>query len=110
MSWSRSDSKQTPRRYSAAAFCVAATPGGCGGGALGLDSLQQGFSAVFTADQVGMVLAPLLGQLAPKGLGQDGLGELVDAGQGVVDLLFDAVGVGEELVDAAPKRLYIYSL
>lgn len=57
-----------------------------------------------------MVLAPLLGQLAPKGLGQDGLGELVDAGQGVVDLLFDAVGVGEELVDAAPKRLYIYSL
>jgi hypothetical protein len=27
-----------------------------------------------------MFLAPLLGQLAPKGLGQDGLGELVQLG------------------------------
>jgi len=43
----------------------------------------------------------LLGKFAAEGFGQYGLGEVVDAGQGVVDLLFDAVGVGEELVYSA---------
>jgi len=45
-----------------------------------------------------VVSAPLLGQLPLKPLGQVGLAEVVDARQGVVDLLFDAVGGGEELV------------
>ncbi len=44
---------------------------------------------------------PLGGQLAAEGLRRDRLGEAVDAGQGVVDLLFNGVGVGEELFDAA---------
>ena len=44
---------------------------------------------------------PLLSEFAPEGFGQDALGEVVDAGQGVVDLLLDAVGVGEELVYSA---------
>ena len=43
----------------------------------------------------------MLGEFTPKSLGEDGLGEVVDSGQGVVNLLFDAVGVGEELIDSA---------
>ncbi|WP_372988426.1 hypothetical protein [Marinobacter sp.] len=49
-------------------------------------------------DQLRVVLAPLRSEFASEGLGQDGLGEVVDAGQGVVGLLFDAVGMGEESV------------
>src|SRR5690606_36527175 len=62
-----------------------------------LDPLQQRLRSVLSADQLRVIPAPLLGELTPEGLGQDGLGEVVDAGQSVVDLLFDAVGVGEEL-------------
>src|SRR5690606_13826934 len=69
--------------------------------ALRLDPLQQRLRTVLPADQLRVVLAPLLGKLAPEGFGQDGLGEVVDAGQSVVDLLFDAVGVDEELVYSA---------
>src|SRR5690554_3372237 len=68
---------------------------------LRLDPLQQRLCTVLPADQLRVIPAPLLGELSPKGLGQNGLGEVVDAGQGVVDLLFDAVGVGEELVYSA---------
>jgi hypothetical protein len=71
------------------------------GGAFGLNFFQQGGGAVFTADQIRVFSTPLGGQLAAEGLRQDRLGEAVDAGQGVVDLLFDGVGVGEELFDAA---------
>src|SRR5690606_13821854 len=69
--------------------------------ALRLDSLQRRRCTVLPADQLRFVLATLLGKRAREGIAQDGRGAVVDAGQGVVDLLFDAVGVGEELVYSA---------
>lgn len=63
-----------------------------------LDPLQQRLRTVLPADQFRVVLAPLLGEFAPEGFSQDGLGEVVDAGQSIVNLLVDAVGVSEELV------------
>ena len=65
---------------------------------LRFDPIQQRLRTVLPTDQFRVVLAPLLSEFAPEGFGEDGLGEVVDAGQGVIDLLFDAVGVGEELV------------
>ena len=68
---------------------------------LRFNPLQQRLRTVLPSDQFGIVLAPLFGEFALEGFGQDGLSEVVDAGQGVVDLLFDTVGVGEELVYSA---------
>ena len=68
---------------------------------LRFDPIQQRLRTVLPSDQFGIVLAPLFGEFALEGFGQDGLSEVVDAGQGVVDLLFDTVGVGEELVYSA---------
>ena len=48
-----------------------------------------------------VLLAPLGGEFAAEGLGQDRLGEMVDPGLGVLDPPFDLVGEGEELLDAA---------
>jgi hypothetical protein len=71
------------------------------GGAFGFNFFQQGGGAVFTADEIRVFSTPLGGKLAAEGFCQDRLGEAVDAGQGAVDLLFNGVGVGEELFDAA---------
>lgn len=56
---------------------------------------------MLAADQLWMGGTPFGGELAAKGLGEDGLGQLIDAGLGVRDLLLDLIGEGEELVDAA---------
>ena len=75
--------------------------GRSGSGALCLNTFQQRFGGVVAADEFGVVLAPLLGEFASEGFGEYGLGELVNAGLGVFDLLLDLVGVGEELFYAA---------
>ena len=49
----------------------------------------------------------MLGEFTPESLGQDGLGEVVDAGQGVIGLLFDAAGMGEELTYSADDFIYL---
>ena len=71
-----------------------------GGGPRGADALQQGLGAVFTADQFRVLFAPLGGEFAAEGLGEDRLGEVIDAGQGGLNPLFDLVGEGKELFDA----------
>ena len=76
--------------------------------ALGFDFFQQGFGAVFAADQVRVVFAPLFGEFAAEGLGEDGLGEVIDPLQGVVDLGFDGIGVGEELVYATDDFRFLF--
>lgn len=64
---------------------------------LHVDPLQQRLRTVLPADQLRVVLTPLLGEFDPESFGQDGLGEVVDAGLGRVDLLFDSVRAGGEL-------------
>ena len=68
---------------------------------LGLDPGEQGLGRIVAADQVGVPFAPCGGELAAEGLGEDGLGEVIDPALGVLDTLFYFVGEGEELVDAA---------
>ncbi|WP_172491630.1 hypothetical protein [Aquipseudomonas alcaligenes] len=52
--------------------------------------------------QAGWFVVRVLGhQFATKGLGQDALGQAVDARLGRGDLGFQLVGKGEELLDAA---------
>jgi len=69
----------------------ASTPGRFEPGAFGLDAFEHGLRGVLAADQVRVLLAPFGGQFAAKGLGEDGLGEVVDSGLGGFDLLFDLV-------------------
>lgn len=44
------------------------------GGSFSLDPFEQGCGAVFSADQFWVVFAPLFGQFAAEGFGEDGLG------------------------------------
>ena len=56
---------------------------------------------MLAANQLGVIFTPLLGQLAAKRLGENGLGEVVHSRQGLIDLLLDTIGMGEELIHAA---------
>ena len=61
----------------------------------GLNAGQQGFGAVITADQVGVGGAPVGSQLAAKGLGQNGLGQVIDPRFGRLGLLLYGIGIGK---------------
>lgn len=71
------------------------------GRAFGFNPFQQRGGAVFTADKTWVFSTPLGGKFTAEGLRRDRLGEVVDAGQSVVNLFFNGVRVGEELLDAA---------
>ncbi len=46
---------------------------------------------MLAADQLRVLFAPLGGEFATEGLGEDGLGEVVDSGLGFFEALFDRV-------------------
>ena len=62
---------------------------------LRFDPIQQRLRTVLPSDQFGIVLAPLLGEFTPEGLGQDGVGEVVDAGQGGDEASGALAGLGK---------------
>ena len=62
----------------------------------GPDFGQQYFSGILIADQFGMLLVPSGSELATVRLGENGLGEMIDAGLSSLEAGFDLVGESEE--------------
>lgn len=81
------------KRFYGSSNAFAAAFGFWRGSALGLDALEQ---------DAGRFVGRVLGhELAAEGLGQDALGQRIDASAGIGQASFELVGEGEEPFDAA---------
>ncbi len=61
---------------------------------------EKCLGGIFSTDQIRVLLTPFGSEFTMKGFGENGLGEVVDAGLGILELRFDLISEGEELFDA----------